>query len=161
MYLYEYEPQPTRSAPPFGFAGFGESGQLRRFSPQELQLDVDETRNTLKFFWPEKAGEIDQLQINDADREFAQGLLVEAIDASYPMGIMEQVYRRFFLRVPTSFKSIAKSAVKIALYAIRQRWLRRTQSLTSDQVKIYENVRVTLARNFRSVFEIRLQTGSY
>ena len=159
MYLYEYEPQPARLPPSFG--GFAESGQLRRFTPQELQLDVDESRNTLKFFWPAKAREIDQMQITDADREFAQGLLVEAIDASYPMGIMEQVYRRFFLRVPTSFNSIVKSARKIAMHAIRQRWLRRTQNITSDQVKIYDSVRVTLARNFRSVFEIRLQTGSY
>jgi hypothetical protein len=48
-----------------------------------------------------------------------------------------------------------------AICAAKPQWLRRTRAITPDQVKIDENIRVTLARDFRSVFEIRLQTGSY
>jgi hypothetical protein len=97
--------------------------------------------------------------VTDRDREFAQGLLLEAVDASCTMGIVESIYKRFFLKVPTSFRSILKSAAAIALQAIKQRWLKRCSDVSPANVKIYESIRGKLALNFRTVMELRLQTG--
>jgi len=159
MYLYELPKSADATELPLGLSGsLGQSGSLRHFSGSELILSGPETAAVFRFFWPD----IDVARlggITDADRGFAQALLVEAVDASCTMGIAESLYRRFFLKVPTSFTSILKSAAAVALQAIQNRWFKRCTNVTSADVKIYESVRKTLALNFRSVMQLRLQTG--
>jgi len=154
MYLYEVPPSGDRA----NLAGsFGQSGSLRRFSPEELVLSASDALAVLRFFWPNEANNLGS--VTDADRGFAQALLVEAVDASCTMGVAESIYKKFLMKVPTSFKEIAKSAARIALEAIKNRWLKRCGSITAADVKIYESVRATLARSFRAVLLLRLQTG--
>src|SRR5262245_49652996 len=150
MYLYSSNfgyriPRATLSPP---FAGtFGETGSLRRFSQSELILSPDETVAVLQFFWPDK--DLRGLgPITDGDREFAQALLLEAVDASCTMGVVESIYRRFFMKVPGSFKSILRSAMKVVGEAVRQRWFKRCRDLNAARAKVYESVRASLARNF-------------
>ena len=158
MYLYEVDdtqrPTGTRS-----LAGaLGETGRLKRFAPSELTLSPEETLAVYRFFWPDKNfGGIGA--ITDMDREFAQALLVEAIDASCTMGIVEDIYNRFFMKVPGSFKDIAKSAVKIAAKAIAARWFGRCRLTDPSKARIYESIRRTLALKFRTVIDLRLSTG--
>lgn len=162
MYLYDADlprrPMPC-SMPPFDLAGpFGQSGSLRRFSPEELIFSPDETVAILQFFWPEM--DMSRLgRVTDQEREFAQGLLLEAVDASCTIGIMESIYRRFFMKVPTSFKNIFRSAMKIVRHGVHQLWFKRCRELSAEQVKVYESIRRTLARNFHSVMRLRLETG--
>lgn len=162
MYLYDVEDLRSaggrlRGAP--GFAGaLGETGKLKRFAPSELTLTPEETLAVYRFFWPDM--NFSGLgAITDKDREFAQALLVEAIDASCTMGIVEDVFHRFFMKIPASFKDIAKSAMKIAAKAIAARWFGRCRLTDPGKARIYENVRVSLARNFRSVIDERRMGG--
>jgi hypothetical protein len=147
----------VRAAPLGGW--LGQAGQLRQFKPDEVVLDDAESLAVLRFFWPEKERHLQAMTVTLADRAFAQALMVEAADTSLTMGLMEEVYRRFFGRVPSSFRSIAKSMLKILRKAVHNRWLRSSKEFDAAKVKIYENVRATLARSFRSVLEVRLQTG--
>nr|MDC2855734.1 hypothetical protein [Ningiella sp. W23] len=67
--------------------------QLRKFSKDELLFDEKETRVVLKFiFKPADHKLIDSLPINDRLKGFAQGLLVEAIDASYSVGYVKAIF---------------------------------------------------------------------
>jgi hypothetical protein len=158
MYLYEVDntPRPVGASSLAG--ALGGTGKLKHFAPSELVLSPEETLAVYRFFWPDKNfSGIGAL--TDKDREFAQALLVEAIDASCTMGIVEDIYNRFFMKIPGSFKDIAKSAVKIAAKAIAARWFGRCRLTDPSKARIYESIRRTLARNFRTVIELRLSTG--
>jgi hypothetical protein len=135
------------------------TGQLLHFTPEETELDDEETLAVLAFFWPDV--DLSTLgQITDQDRSFAQALLIEAADASHSMGIVEAIYRHFFMKVPTSFKSIGKALLKVAKKAVTEKWFKRVKTVAeAEKVQIYESVRVTLQRNFRTVFTLRRTTG--
>lgn len=80
--------------------------QLRKFKKDELILNEEETRIVLKFiFEPADHGIIESLTVNDTVREFTQGLLIEAIDASYVIGFVEAIFR--------SATNPTKGAIKI------------------------------------------------
>ncbi len=68
--------------------------KLRKFRQEELILNEDEARTVLRFiFEPVDRLIIDSLNVNDAAREFAQGLLIEVIDASCSVGFVESIFR--------------------------------------------------------------------
>lgn len=72
----------------------GKSVMLKQFSHSELILSEEETKEVLKFIFKGFVGEgkIDNLRITDTVRGFAQGLLIEAIDASYALGFVEEIF---------------------------------------------------------------------
>jgi hypothetical protein len=65
---------------------------LREFLPSELLFDERETRDILKFFFPMNFPAIDATVMTDAIRGFAQGLLIEAIDATAALGWVEVLF---------------------------------------------------------------------
>jgi hypothetical protein len=144
-------------ADPFddGLGQYGQTGTLQKFSPSELLLDEADTRAVLRYFWPDKARQIDSAPVTDEMRGFAQGLIVEATDASLTMAITKTIFERFFMRRTRSLKSIAKSAGKVIQQAWRSQRMRNKQ-INLDLVMIYDSVRVTLARNFRTELELML-----
>src|SRR6266481_3925863 len=100
MYLYESPEFPeSPGLRGGGFAGpFGQSGSLRHFSPSELVLSPDNALAVLRFFWPDM--DLSGLGgVTDSDRDFAQGLLLEAVDASCTMEITESIFTKFYLKV--------------------------------------------------------------
>jgi hypothetical protein len=89
--------------------------ELRRFSADEIYISKHEAWSILKFFWPEKS--LAESDLTDQDINFAQGLLLEAIDASYKMGYVEIIYDKLFLKIPgslTDVKKMVKAFVKKA-----------------------------------------------
>jgi hypothetical protein len=72
--------------------------ELRRFSADEIYISKHEAWSILKFFWPEKS--LAESDLTDQDINFAQGLLLEAIDASYKMGTWKSFTISFFSRSP-------------------------------------------------------------
>lgn len=66
---------------------------LRSFTNEELIFDAEETAIILKFIFKHKRSVVDELDINDRVREFAQGLLLEAVDSSYALGFVEALFR--------------------------------------------------------------------
>lgn len=117
---------------------------LRTFSTDELYLNEDETRIILKFFFPNDGAFIDGLVINDKVRAFAQGLLVEAIDATYTMGYLDILFRIVSNPAKGPVKIIRSFARKAAKY-----WFKNAKSCDLVNVKIYESVRRDISRSFR------------
>ena len=127
--------------------------QLRNFTEAELIFDAQETKEILKFFFQADCQIIESIQITSDLRNFAQGLLVAAVDASYAIGWVELTFRW----AVNPGAGLQKSLLKLSRSATRY-WfknLKNSQSLVD--VKIYERVRDKIAQNFRSHFQITLQ----
>ena len=132
------------------------SVELKRFKSDEIYLDQEQAWRVLRFFWPNT--DITPGSLSESDRGFAQGLLVEAIDGSYQMGFIEIIFRTFAYKVATSLSDI-KDMIKEFLKQATKHWFEHATSQDLKDPKIYESVRVTLARNFRTVWNIRMATG--
>jgi hypothetical protein len=130
--------------------------ELKHFSGSEVKLDQHDAFAILRFFWLEPGMEPSQLTVED--RAFAQALLVEAIDKSYDMSFVELLFKNFYGKVPSSFEAV-RDLVKSFAKEAAKRWFQHATGKDLENPQIYESVRATLARNFRSVWQIRLQTG--
>jgi len=129
---------------------------LRHFTESEVKLSQQDAFRVLRFFWLEPGVPPSQLTI--ADQGFAQALLVEGIDRSYDMGYVELIFRSFYGKIPTSFASIADMVKSFAKVAAKH-WFEHATGKDLESPKIYDNVRNQLAINFKSVWQIRVQTG--
>jgi len=132
------------------------SVELKRFKSDEIYLDQEQAWRVLRFFWPNT--NIPPGSLSETDRAFAQGLLVEAIDGSYHMGFIEIIFRTFAYKVATSFGDL-KDMIKEFLKQATEHWFKHATRKDLKDPKIYESVRVTLARNFRTVWDIRIASG--
>jgi HlyD family secretion protein len=129
---------------------------LLQFSPGDVKLSQHDAFIILRFFFGDPGIPPGQMAVED--RTFAQALLVEAIDKSYDEGFVELLFKHFFMKIPTSFKDI-EDTVKAFAKAALKHWFKHATRQDLQNPKIYENVRLTLARNFRSVWQIRRDTG--
>src|SRR5690242_17395395 len=82
------------------------SVNLRRFLPGEIYISRHEAWTILKFFWPQSR--LTEQELTPDDINFAQGLLVEAIDASYKMGFAHIMFDAFYGKVPGSLTDVRK-----------------------------------------------------
>jgi hypothetical protein len=131
---------------------------LIKFQPGELRFNLAQTYQILHFFFP--TTQFTQDQIDEQYRPFAQGLLVEAIDASYEMGYVEILFRKFLVPTPAGFSSL-RGLIKSFVKSASKHWFKNLDRhhKTLDDATIYESVRATVSNNFVSVFRIGLQTG--
>ena len=129
--------------------------QLKSFSKAELIFGDAETRAVLKFFFEADGQIIDAVPVTDSLRNFAQGLLVEAVDASYALSWVEVAFRWAVNPGPGLKKALEKLGRKAARH-----WFRHLKDQSLLQAKIYERVKDQLARNFRSPFRILIQAKS-
>lgn len=119
---------------------------LKEFSKEQLLFDEQETRIILKFIF--KAPDhkvIDTMIINDPIKGFAQGLLVEAVDASYSISFVQALFESTAKPnngALTIIKSFGKKAAK--------NWFKHASAKDLQDIKIYDFVRDTLARSFRT-----------
>jgi hypothetical protein len=129
---------------------------LMKFKPEELIFDEDETKDVLTFFYPNHGAFIVQAIINDDVRGFAQAIMVEAVDATYALGYVKIVFDVFYMKPPTNFgKALTKFGKKAAPH-----WFKHATVMDLTNAKIYDSVRASIARNFRSVFEDIVSGGS-
>lgn len=128
--------------------------QLQAFGSDELLLAHDEALAVLRFiFEPADHEVIDSLPRSEFIRSFAQGLLVEAIDASYAMGHVEALLRS--LARPSGG---VLAIIKRFGHNAARHWFKHATSSDLLDARIYEVVRRELARRFRS--ELRLMLTS-
>lgn len=126
--------------------------QLLSFKPEDLILDDEETIIVLKFIFAETDHElIDSLPMTDYLREFTQGLLVEAIDASYAVGYIHGLVRSAADPTKSGFKIIKGFASKAARH-----WFKHASVHDLQQVKIYDFVKNEIARRFKSKLKLFL-----
>ncbi len=120
--------------------------QLRQFTPEELLFNEEEARIVLKFiFNPVDHPLIDSLPMSDYLRGFAQGLLLEAIDASYAVGYVEATFRSTVNPVQGVIKIIKSFGKKAAKH-----WFKNASVHDLQDVKIYDFIRDRIAIGFRS-----------
>ena len=110
-----------------------------------MLFNEEETRIVLKFiFSPTDHELIDSLPMSDDLREFAQGLLVEAIDASYAIGFVDalrQVAANPAAGAREILKRFGKKASKL--------WFKHATVHDLMNVKVYQFVLDALVRSFR------------
>ncbi|MCF6338842.1 MAG: hypothetical protein L3J84_12980 [Gammaproteobacteria bacterium] len=123
--------------------------KLRKFTSEELFLNEEETRIVLRFiFKPIHHELIDSLPMNDHLRGFAQGLLVEAIDASYAIGYIHGLFR--------SVKSPVKGALKILKSfgkKASQNWFKHASVHDIQNARVYNFVLDHMGWHFARVLE--------
>ena len=129
---------------------------LQRFGKEELVFDQQTAFRVLSWFFGES--QLRENDITENDIAFAQALVVEAVDGSNAMGIVEGLMRSFLYRVPTSFSSIRNGVLSLVRRSSSIWWRNKNVKNLKDVV-IYDSVRNTLVRNFRSEWESRVQTG--
>jgi len=116
---------------------------LREFSPSEIIFTDEEARLILKFFFVGKEDLIDTLQASHQLLSFSQALLLEAMEHSLSIGLIESLFRAS--ANPTkSAQFIIKKFFKFA----RKKWLKAHKSSSLDSIQIYEIVRAELSRRF-------------
>jgi hypothetical protein len=130
---------------------------LKGFSDHELYIDRSQAFQILRFFFPVTVFRLDQ--ITNEYRSFSQALLIEAIDASYKMGYVVIIANAVLYKSPTGFGQIAVIIKSIAKKSILHWFKHRKPKEKIENAKIYEIVRITITRNFRSVFEASFATG--
>jgi len=126
---------------------------LRKFTPEEILFDEEEVKVILLFFFPGYDSTVNDFVMNHSMREFAQGLFVEAVDASYAMGYVHIIFDIFYMKpnmnMSKALKKFGKKAVK--------HWFKHLKKITDLQdIKIYDSVRDQLRSNFISEFQLRL-----
>ncbi len=119
---------------------------LKSFKSSELIFDNDETIIILKFIFSSQHSIIDELDITDEVREFAQGLLVEAVDASYAMGFIDSLFRATMNPQDGAKKVITKFGRSAAKH-----WFSHATAKDLMQIKIYDRVREQLSYSFGRV----------
>ena len=123
----------------------GNYKQLRQFTSEELILNEKETRIVLKFiFKPTDHELIDSLPMSDYLRGFAQGLLLEAIDASYAVGFVKGLFESTANPTKGAIKVIKSFGKKAAKH-----WFEHASRRDLQDVKIYDFVRNFIAERFR------------
>ncbi len=121
---------------------------LQRFKKEELIFDDEETIIILKFIFKNQHNLIDGMKINDRIKEFAQGLLLEAVDASYALGFIGALFGGVF-NPGAGFQKILMKFGKKAL----KHWFKHATAKDLMQIKIYDIVRKQLELNFLIVLQ--------
>lgn len=120
--------------------------QLRKFDKSELIFNKEETVVILKFIFKKQHSNIDSLNITDSVREFAQGLLLEAVDASYDFGFIDALFRA----VTNPRTGVKKVLTKFGKKSSKH-WFKHTSSQDLMSIKIYDRVRQQLEWSFGRV----------
>jgi len=128
--------------------------KLRHFTPDEIIISQEETKEIYKFFFKENQNIITAItnknEFQHLHTEFAQALLVEALDRSYDMGFIEILFKSFTdkKRAINSSKKILK---KFGKKAFKHWFEHATEDELWDDPEIYESVRVFIRRNWITV----------
>jgi hypothetical protein len=125
---------------------------LKKFEPSEIIFSDEEIIQILLFFFPGYEGSLANFSMNHSMREFAQGLLIEAIDASYAMGFVEIIFRNAYAQPGLDAKSFIKTFAKKATKA----WLKHLKPIDFEKVKIYDTVKNQLSISFKTPFTLLL-----
>lgn len=116
---------------------------LRNFSENELIFDELETKDILRFFFPHHRPRIDAATLTTALRSFTQGLLVEAVDATYALGYVEILLTVFCNPGSGMKKALMKAGRKAARH-----WFKHAKDRDLRNAKIAEAVRRQLSHAF-------------
>jgi hypothetical protein len=132
------------------------SNELRKFSDSEVFLSSEDAKAVFVFFFPSSTPPTGELTMEQ--RKFAQGLLLEGIDASFKVGFVEALWSAAYgsSRETEAAKAIRTLCKEFARKALKH-WWQHSNGEKLEDVRIYESVRVAVARNFRTEYEMMMQ----
>lgn len=116
---------------------------LRNFSDSELFFDEPETKEILEFFFPDRRQRIDATTLTSPLRNFAQGLLIEAIDASYSLGDSQMLLSSFYTPSSGMRQALTKAGQKAGKH-----WFKHASDRDLHNAKVAESVRRQLSWAF-------------
>jgi hypothetical protein len=119
---------------------------LREFRSSELIFDERETRAILAFIFNTKISVVGSMAIDDRVRSFAQGLLLEAVDASYSLGFVQALTGSIAMPAASLTVILNKFGKKAAHH-----WFQHASGQDLLRIRIYEIVRRDLAWSFGRV----------
>ncbi|MEH6533654.1 MAG: hypothetical protein V7735_20230 [Photobacterium frigidiphilum] len=125
--------------------------QLKKFKPSELHFNETETRDILIFFFPSSQLTIKETPIDNKLRELAQGLLLEAIDASYKVGLIQGLWEATVNPREQLRKVILKLVRKTASHMFHH-----AKAKDLRKIKVYDFVVKALNLKFKSMLELHL-----
>ncbi|MEC8012282.1 MAG: hypothetical protein VX185_16115 [Pseudomonadota bacterium] len=128
---------------------------LRNFSDSELIFDDEQTRLILQTIFKNHLDVVDMLSIDRKVRNFAQGLLLETIDASYSMGYISTLTDSL-IQPSLSVRKVLSDFRDGAL----MHWFEHATRKDLLSIKIYETVRRQLELNFSPFLKMLAQGGS-
>jgi hypothetical protein len=130
--------------------------ELRHFTKDEIYISPEDARTILRFFFGADVPPAEQLTIED--QGFAQALLLEAIDSSYAMSYVQEIFDAFYGKIPTEFSAI-KDMIKDFVKQASKTWFDHATGKDLSNPRIYMSVKNRIAANFRSTWVIRMRTG--
>lgn len=120
----------------------------------DVFISEQEAWEILVWFFGGNAG-LSPADITYNDRSFAQALMFEAIRASKLISYIEGLWRA----TVKPYKSITKLLKQIAKLTAKALW-ENLKPADLEDPKIYQMVKDSLTRNWRSAWQIRVETGS-
>ena len=129
---------------------------LRHFTKDELLLSQQDASRVLRYFFP--AHPLPPGELTDEDIEFAQALLLQAVDSSTEMGYVQILFDKFYAKPPSDFSFLEDLAKTFCKRAVRN-WFRHATREDLADPEIYDSVRATISWKFGTVWTIRCQTG--
>ena len=121
-------------------------GYFLHFSENEIYLDDMQASKILDFFGFTTTGTV----ITKIDREFAQALLVEAIDASRSMWYIQTLWDSAS-KPNSSVESIIKAFAKKSI----TKWYKSKGASKEAKVAIYNSVKNTIRWKASSIWRMR------
>jgi hypothetical protein len=128
--------------------------ELKHFTKDEIVITPATAQRMLVFFFGKDSVPPAE-SLTDADVAFAQALLLEAIDKSYAMGYVQNIFDTFFMKVPTDVEGMIKDFAKKAT----KTWFDHATGKDLSNPKIYNAVKNGIAYNFSEAWKIRMQGG--
>ncbi len=116
------------------------------FSNSELYLNDMQASKILDFFGFTTTGTV----ITTKDREFAQALLVEAIDASRSLWYIQTLYKS-----ATKPRSSVERIINAFARKSLMKWFKSRFAWTNENVPIYDSVRNTTRWKASAVWHMR------
>lgn len=121
-------------------------------SDDELIYDETETRQILTFFYPGFASQIAAMQVDNEARRLAQTMLIAAVDGSYAMGFVDDLFATLTSMIVRPNRSIKSLGMKLAKKFV-SRWFKHATHSDLKDFKVYDSVRLHVAQSLRRRFD--------
>ena len=118
----------------------------------DLIYDEAETRQILGFFYPGRVSQIATMRVDNETRRLAQTMLIAAIDGSYAMGFIQDLFETVTSVVRKPSRSLKSLGKKLA-QKLAKRWFKHATKSDLADVKIYNAIRLDIANNLLRRFE--------
>ena len=132
------------------------SARLRRFTPGEVILTGPDAHSVLRFFSITPGISPERLTMED--RAFVQALLVQAIDLSFDSAYVAVLFNPAGSTPLSSVEDIVFVLERFAFRAAMH-WFENGSGLDLLAPRIYESVRLLVARKSGRIWRTRLASG--